>query len=284
MQIDIARVVWLLAHGGIYADLDTEALRNAAPYLENASIVLFANDTNHAKETGCMLRKPLCGTHMSNLFMAGVAGHPFWWELLNYATRHVDDICSDAKQQNLVHRVPELTGPFAVGRAYERFVDAHPRLARGIRVLPRQPPFFKSKSEGGWLKKRSARVVRNQSTTAYTIVAVVATAVLLLAFYYKKRRTANRRNVELGGSTFGCFSQAAPRLSLSSSPACLQMARCCFLSRRSSTTSCSATTASRPLHTRLCSRRGPTAPRLLLVRRPGMMRQRLHRRAAVVSR
>ena len=156
MQIDIARVVWLLAHGGIYADLDTEALRHAAPFLENASIVLVANHTQHARETGCMLRKPLCGTHMSNAFMAGVAGHPFWWELLSYTTRHVDEVC--AKKENLVHRVPELTGPFAVGRTYERFVKAHPRLARGIRVLPRQPPLFLGKSEASWLKKQPVKL------------------------------------------------------------------------------------------------------------------------------
>ena len=89
-----------------------------------------------------MLRKPLCGKHMSNFFIPAVAGHPFWWALLNYTTRHVDRICSVPGTHNIAHRVTELTGPFAVGRTYVDFVEAHPGLSRGIRVLPRDSPFL----------------------------------------------------------------------------------------------------------------------------------------------
>jgi len=160
MQIDLARVVWLYAHGGVYADLDVEARESAAPHLEGAAVVLVANDTNHAKER-CELRQPNCGTHMSNYFMAGVAGHPFWLALLNYTTRHVGRLCREHSARNLVHRVPELTGPFAVGRTYEAMMaSATPAVAQSIRVLPRRVSFMQSHSEGSWLKRVPDRINR----------------------------------------------------------------------------------------------------------------------------
>ena len=179
MQIDVARVVWLYVHGGVYADLDVEALESAAPYLEGAAVVLVANDTSHAQESGCQLRRPRCGTHMSNYFMAGVAGHPFWLALLNYTTHHVGRVCGETSEGGrlALYRVTELTGPFAVGRSYEAVLaSAPPGVAQSIRVLP--PPrrrcfscaprlsFMRSHSEVSWLKQAPRRIKRGPDSLA----------------------------------------------------------------------------------------------------------------------
>lgn len=50
MRFDVARYMWLYVYGGLYVDLDMEALRSAEPVLRGASLVLVGDDPIHEND------------------------------------------------------------------------------------------------------------------------------------------------------------------------------------------------------------------------------------------
>lgn len=142
--------------GGVYADLDLTALRSVAPCLKEAAVVLAANDTRHAANTGCVLRRP-CGTHLTNAFMATVRRHPFWLAYFAHVTRHVDTFCrprsGGSQPRRRVWHTVELTGPYALGHAYEAYQRDHPVASQGMRTLSagsKGAQLYRSASAASW--------------------------------------------------------------------------------------------------------------------------------------
>jgi mannosyltransferase OCH1-like enzyme len=72
MKVDAFRVLLLLAHGGVYVDLDYECLKPIEPLLAGHSCVIAKEPYEHARELYGLEWLP------SNAFLASVPGHPFW--------------------------------------------------------------------------------------------------------------------------------------------------------------------------------------------------------------
>ena len=142
--------------GGLYADLDLTALRSVTPLLQDADVLLAANDTKHAANTGCKLRRP-CGTSLGNAFMATTRRHPFWLAYFAHVAKHVDRFCQNARRpQHLsVWHTVELTGPYALGHAFEAFQRTHSAAYQGVRTLPysRAAPLYRSGYAASWMGK-----------------------------------------------------------------------------------------------------------------------------------
>jgi hypothetical protein len=72
MRIDALRVLLLLAHGGVYVDLDYECLKPLGPLLAGRACVVATEPRAHAQGLYGLDLLP------SNAFLASVPGHPFW--------------------------------------------------------------------------------------------------------------------------------------------------------------------------------------------------------------
>lgn len=120
----MARYMWLYVYGGVYVDLDVEATGRMTKHLRGVQLALPQNSTQHAIERGCWAGVrprppvwPYCHTHIGNWWMASVAGHPLWIQMLSYVAKNVDFIC---KRKRKHYDVLELTGPYGLGRVVVR--------------------------------------------------------------------------------------------------------------------------------------------------------------------
>jgi hypothetical protein len=118
MRADIGRYMVLSVHGGVYADLDAEAL---APFEELAAAdrpVLAEEPPSHSMVLGVKGRG--FSRLVGNAVMVSPPGHPFWTHLLAVARR-----CRSARSPL------DATGPFLLTAA----IDALPAEGRPT-VLP----------------------------------------------------------------------------------------------------------------------------------------------------
>jgi mannosyltransferase OCH1-like enzyme len=72
MRVDAFRVLLLLAHGGVYVDLDYECLKPIDPLLAGRACVIATEPYEHARLLYGLDWLP------SNAFLASLPGHPFW--------------------------------------------------------------------------------------------------------------------------------------------------------------------------------------------------------------
>ena len=159
MRLDVARYLWLYVHGGVYADLDVGATRDITPWLRGADVVLPANAEMHAEERGCWkytryqhMTGGRCGAHVGNWWLASVAGHPLWLEMLTYVAENAEAVCARKRRYgpSLRHwAILELTGPYGLGRVVLAHLQRQPASRIAFVRLPL--PFVKQqKSAGSW--------------------------------------------------------------------------------------------------------------------------------------
>ena len=159
MRYDVARYMWLFLHGGVYSDLDIQALESleATPVLRGASLVLPGDDLLHDRETCPPVRgisppshgetNVLCAPHIGNYWMASVPGHPLWLLMLSYVSDNVDALCA---RRHAKKNVLELTGPLGLGRVVAIYKEvAHvfrsEHRYQGIRFIDRKAFFHEFK-------------------------------------------------------------------------------------------------------------------------------------------
>ena len=117
-RADLARVLVVCHFGGIYADLDCEAVRPLDDLLDGRQLVLGLEPDSHVNKPKIRARgftRILC-----NAVFASVPEQPFWHHLLPMLAASKDE-----------GNVLECAGPFVVTRAYE----SYPRQEE-ITVLP----------------------------------------------------------------------------------------------------------------------------------------------------
>eukprot|EP00933_Yihiella_yeosuensis_P064618 TRINITY_DN68061_c0_g1_i1.p1 TRINITY_DN68061_c0_g1~~TRINITY_DN68061_c0_g1_i1.p1 ORF type:complete len:496 (+),score=74.84 TRINITY_DN68061_c0_g1_i1:42-1490(+) len=83
-QADVLRLVALYVYGGVYADIDVEAVRSFDDLIQAAAIahvgvILGEENAVHT----VLLERKLSTEFVSNAVMASSAGHPFWLEVLD---------------------------------------------------------------------------------------------------------------------------------------------------------------------------------------------------------
>jgi mannosyltransferase OCH1-like enzyme len=117
-RADLARVLVVCHFGGVYADMDCEALRPLDDLLAGRDIVFGMEPESHVNKPEILARgfkRILC-----NAVFASAPGHPFWHHLLPYLAASKDE-----------GNVLECAGPFVLTRAFE----SYPRQDE-ISVLP----------------------------------------------------------------------------------------------------------------------------------------------------
>jgi len=112
MRADLGRYLMLKKFGGVYADLDAEALAAFDPLLDSGVPVFAYEPASHAALEFVQRRG---FRHLiSNAIMASPPGHPLWDHLLTFIVR-----CRSARGPL------DATGPFVLTAAIERF-EGHP--------------------------------------------------------------------------------------------------------------------------------------------------------------
>ena len=110
-RAELARYLVLRHHGGIYVDLDFEALKPVDGLLAGTALLFGLEPNSHAA------RKPVRDRGLSrivcNAFMASVPRHPFWDYFLDLLAATRDEA-----------NVLDATGPFALTRACDSWPGA----------------------------------------------------------------------------------------------------------------------------------------------------------------
>jgi mannosyltransferase OCH1-like enzyme len=117
-RVDMVRYFLLHHFGGVYADMDFEALKPMDDFLADADVVIGVEPQSHwekVRANGLPFNALLC-----NAWMASVPGHPLWQHLYELAPA----------LQYTQHPVT-TTGPYLLTAAYESFPDK-----AGIRIAP----------------------------------------------------------------------------------------------------------------------------------------------------
>ncbi len=119
MRVDLARCLMLKTHGGVYADLDAEPLRNLDALCAEDRPILFEEPASHVANEFVRARG-FARDVASNALMLSPAGHPFWDDVVKLLQR-----CRGAANPL------DATGPFLLTAA----VHAAPPMRRP-RVRP----------------------------------------------------------------------------------------------------------------------------------------------------
>ena len=124
---DVTRIAILYVHGGIYADLDMEALRAFDPLLVTHErspwpVILGAEPSKHADGQG--------GRNLliCNALMISPARHPFWKTLLE----HIEAAVGQQKAGDPYVSPVDLTGPML----YTHLLEHSPEAFNGVFVYP----------------------------------------------------------------------------------------------------------------------------------------------------
>jgi len=142
-RVDAARYLLLHRHGGVYVDLDFEALRPIDPLLA-AGGVLFGEEPASHRALPIVQRRPVPLRRLvCNAFIASEPAHPFWAHLLAR-------IAARAHERDPL----EATGPFLLSESVEAW-----RGPAAVRVAPASQlyPLDKHEVQAGALRVRGAR-------------------------------------------------------------------------------------------------------------------------------
>jgi hypothetical protein len=112
MRADTARYLYMYTHGGVYADLDTFALRSTENLTEAAAaggagalVALMSGDVDYPH-------------NIPNAWMASQPGHPFWLFLAKTIKEAAGAELEEDKSGGEM-KAEEATGPVALKRAYD---------------------------------------------------------------------------------------------------------------------------------------------------------------------
>lgn len=145
-RADFVRYLLLRHYGGVYVDMDFEALRPLDTLLEGASIAFGLEPDRHVGDAVAVergLSRIVC-----NAFMASEPGHPFWDHLL--------PLLVTAKDRT---NVLDSTGPFVLTRACDSF-------AGDIAYVPSRLLYPVDNAE---VRELSAETMRARAGDAYAI-------------------------------------------------------------------------------------------------------------------
>jgi len=137
-RVDAARIFMLHRFGGVYADMDIEAMRDPTPLFNGGHDLVFfyqlppktqdsVIDTIEG-ETG----KPRLGT-IANAFMASKPGHPFWIYLAELIVKSRNASLEEAKGSDIPNMdIYMTTGPSMLSRALAEYQVQHPEVTVAI--------------------------------------------------------------------------------------------------------------------------------------------------------
>lgn len=126
MRVDVVRAMMLHRHGGVYADLDVEVLKDPRPLFRQQPLTFFfAPKPGPYSEPRPIPvgrgegRFPELGNRCVELaLLASPAGHPFWLTYLNEVQRHVHAYLETGHRQHVFW----VTGPIALTRALTKYM------------------------------------------------------------------------------------------------------------------------------------------------------------------
>mmetsp|Transcript_22991 Transcript_22991/g.72176 ORF Transcript_22991/g.72176 Transcript_22991/m.72176 type:complete len:363 (-) Transcript_22991:14-1102(-) len=130
-RVDAARIFMLHRYGGVYADLDIEAVKDPAPLFNGDYDMIFfyqipPHDSrtvvdNPRNQTG----RPRLGT-ISNALMASKPGHPFWIFLAEMMAESREAALEEAAKSEIPNMDIYLTtGPSMMSRALSEYQTLH---------------------------------------------------------------------------------------------------------------------------------------------------------------
>jgi mannosyltransferase OCH1-like enzyme len=154
-RCDVARPILLSAAGGVYSDLDVQPYRDLnwlCGLYPHAGVILIEEVTlSRASSRRRGNRFPVRGgrpelrLRVANFWMASVAGHPFWSDVLalmeersDIAVRHDYDVIY-------------TTGPDIISEAFDRSLGKYDDIALVPRGVARR--FFRHRTHGSWRKE-----------------------------------------------------------------------------------------------------------------------------------
>lgn len=98
-RADVARLVALAVHGGVYADIDVEAKRSLEPLLAAAEAAHVAVVLGEENVIHSVLLEHRLEPLVSNALMMGAQGHSFWEERLLSGKKGVGERCEEVLQE-----------------------------------------------------------------------------------------------------------------------------------------------------------------------------------------
>lgn len=115
-KIDMAKYIILHYYGGIYVDLDSEALKPIDNLINNKKIVLVKIDLNALEKY--FAYKQFTGPVLQNNVIATVPKHPFWLHVLELLQK--EDI-RQGRLESDTRYIFRTTGPTLLTKSYETF-------------------------------------------------------------------------------------------------------------------------------------------------------------------
>ncbi len=149
MRADAVRYFILYHYGGVYADLDTEALRPLDPLIVERDIILGLEPERHVR-THQIHGYPLPRI-VSNAVMISAPGHPFWEQVFRHLVSY-----------HHANGALDATGPFLLTRAYESYPG------KGSVPLEQPGRFFPVDNETPWSELSPAERA-NLGRVAYVV-------------------------------------------------------------------------------------------------------------------
>ncbi len=151
-RCDLARPILLQQHGGIYTDLDVEPFRDMDwlySLFPHANVLLIeevtltkASSIRRGKRFSIRQGNPELRLRVGNFWMASVAGHPFW-----------DDVIALIEQRKQLpiqydYDVIYTTGPDIISEVYHQVVEKYDDVVLVPRKTARR--FFRHRTHGSW--------------------------------------------------------------------------------------------------------------------------------------
>lgn len=112
-RVDAARCFILHRSGGVYADLDLEALRPLDPLIEGQELLLACEPPAHAAEA--RVRERGFTEVIGNAFLASRRAHPFW-----------ERVFEQLVESRRLAGALDATGPFLITRAHRAYAAPEP--------------------------------------------------------------------------------------------------------------------------------------------------------------
>ena len=151
-RCDLARPLLLEKYGGIYSDLDVHPYRDLdwlCGLYPHANVLLIEEVTltrgssvRRGNRFAIRQGQPELRLRVANFWMASVAGHPFWQEVMEL----VEERSHLAIQHD--YDVIYTTGPDVISEVYHRTFQKYDDLALVPRAIARR--FFRHRTHGSW--------------------------------------------------------------------------------------------------------------------------------------
>ncbi len=151
MRVDAVRYFIMHRFGGVYVDLDYEALRSLEPLLEGHQLALTTEPPAHMHNY--IVHGNRLNHLVSNAFLASVPGHPFW--------EFVFDLLASWQSAG---GPLDATGPFLLSRAYNGYANQNQLFLLPYQLLSplsSAEPWSNLPQQIRWLVKKDAFAIHH---------------------------------------------------------------------------------------------------------------------------